>query len=91
MIACDVYVEDKTDPNKAPKRARIPQNALNWLMEKLEAQKGPILDLQDDTLGQLNAMEQMGQQGQGMPPNMMGGSGNMQGEAMPNQPMPGVM
>lgn len=37
MIACDMYVPD-SDPNKAPKRVRVPYQALDWLVKTLEKQ-----------------------------------------------------
>jgi len=46
-IGVDMYVEDKTDPSKAPKRARIPQSSLQWLMTQIEAQSGPLMELND--------------------------------------------
>lgn len=38
LIACDLYVENKEDPSKEPKRARVPQRALSWLLDRLEEQ-----------------------------------------------------
>jgi hypothetical protein len=87
LIACDIYVEDKADPGKAPKRARIPQKALDWLMGKLEAQQGLVQSIEGQNLGEMqtsegirNAMNQ-GQPGEGMPPGMPG----MESQGMPPQ------
>ena len=80
MIAVDMYVENKDDPTKAPKRARIPQMALNWLIKQLESQAGSLSKLEQmssatqasvaDMLGQANQPPGMppGMAGQGMPP-----------------------
>jgi len=38
MIACEMYVENKTDPMKPPKRVRVPYMALDWLINMLEKQ-----------------------------------------------------
>lgn len=38
MIAADLYIPDPQDPTKAAKRVRIPYQALDWLVQKLEAQ-----------------------------------------------------
>jgi hypothetical protein len=38
LIACDLYTQDPKDPMKAAKRARIPYQALDWLVQQLEAQ-----------------------------------------------------
>lgn len=37
MIACDLYVADPKNPESS-KRARVPQEALNWLFQRLQAQ-----------------------------------------------------
>ena len=37
MIACDMYVP-ADDPSKAPKRVRVPYQALDWLVKTLEVQ-----------------------------------------------------
>lgn len=82
MVGADVYVEDPEKPEKAPKRARIPQRALEWLIERLE-QQGMTLDkleeMNGEALRQLaSSMGQQGLLGQGQPPMPA-----MGGEAMP--------
>lgn len=37
MVVCDIYVPDPEDPNKT-RRARIPYEALDWLIKRLEEQ-----------------------------------------------------
>jgi hypothetical protein len=76
MIACEMYVEtDEVDSNgnpKAPKRARIPQRALVWLIETLEAQNGSMEQLEAMNEGAMAEIAQyMGQQQQ-MPPEAQG-------------------
>lgn len=70
MIACDMYV-DNPDPKKAPKRARIPQRALDWLVKQLEAQSGSLQRLEQMNGGEANdmhaLMQRQGAQA-GMPP-----------------------
>jgi len=94
MIACDMYVESD-DPEKAPKRARIPQNALNWLVKQLEFQSGPIDSMSQLTGGALSglaealAQQQQPQGGAGQLPPGMGMPGPApQGPAMPGPAMP---
>lgn len=38
LIACDMYVPDPSDPQKAAKRIRVPYQALDWLVKTLESQ-----------------------------------------------------
>ncbi len=38
LIACDMYVPDPSDPQKAAKRVRVPYQALDWLIKTLESQ-----------------------------------------------------
>jgi len=40
-VRCDYYVEHPTDPNKSV-TAKIPSEALNWLIKQLEAQGSPL-------------------------------------------------
>ena len=46
MVAVDMYVPND-DPEKAPKRARIPQKAVEWLLSQLESQ-GMSLDKMEE-------------------------------------------
>jgi hypothetical protein len=48
MVAADMYVPD-TDPNKAPKRVRIPYQALDWLLKQLQQQ-----GMTQDAMQQMN-------------------------------------
>lgn len=38
LVACDFYIPDSQDPQKLPKRARIPSEALQWLLDRLQKQ-----------------------------------------------------
>jgi len=58
LIACDMYVPSP-DPKKAPKRARIPQRALDWLMKLLSSQGASLEQLENMELGQLQAFQQV--------------------------------
>lgn len=59
LIACDMYVPDKVDPNKVPKRVRIPYDALNWLVQTLEAQGKSLDQLETMNQGVLSQMADM--------------------------------
>lgn len=59
LIACDLYVEDKENPDKQPKRARVPERALSWLMERLEEQGLSAAKLESMNQGALAEMAQM--------------------------------
>lgn len=87
MIACDMYVEDP-DPTKAPKRARVPQRALNWLLDQLEAQGLSLAQLENQNQGALAEMAQMlgAQQGVASPgqlPSLIAGEANIPGSVVP--------
>lgn len=58
LIGCDMYVEDQ-DPSKAPKRARIPQRALSWLIDQLAAQGMSMQQMESMNQGALTEMAQM--------------------------------
>lgn len=48
MVAADMYVPDQ-DPKKAPKRVRIPYQALDWLLKQLQQQ-----GMTQDAMQQMN-------------------------------------
>lgn len=70
MIGCDMYVE-ADDPSKAPKRARIPQRALDWLVRTLEAQHGSLQQLSNKTGGELEGQLQQTQPQEQAQPGQM--------------------
>ena len=68
MVACDIYLPPE-DPTKAPKRARIPYEAVDWLMKTLEKQ-----GMSQDKMEQMNQnqlLEAMKLMQQGGPPQAM--------------------
>lgn len=58
MIACDMYVQGD-DSSKEAKRVRIPQNAVEWLVDKLEAQGQDLSKLESMNTESLAQMAQM--------------------------------
>lgn len=38
LVACDFYVPDPQNPQKLPKRVRLPSEALDWLIKHLDSQ-----------------------------------------------------
>lgn len=72
LVACDVYIPHPTDPSKLPRRARIPFEAVQWLLKKLESQglsQQSLQSLPPSTIGEMNQMglSSIGMdQGQGM-------------------------
>lgn len=58
LIACEMYVEDP-DPTKQPKRARIPQRALSWLLDRLAEQGMTLQQMEGMNQGALTEMAQM--------------------------------
>ena len=105
MVTCDIYVSDSKDPAKAPKRARVPYRALDWLIKQLEAQGQSLEELENMNQGAVAQMAQMFTQNQS-PPNGMGGmnagagmpagapndprNGNQQQPRNPTNPGPGI-
>lgn len=91
MIACDMYVPNEEDPSKAPRRARIPQNSLDWLIQRLEAQGQNLQKLEQ--MNQANLIEIAGYTHQGQPQLLPPGAGPQGGPQMPNRmgggPSPG--
>jgi hypothetical protein len=75
MIACDMYVPSK-DPNSAPKRVRVPYEALNHLIEQLTSQGSSQQALEG--IGNQGALADISQmytqsQGQALPSPQVGG------------------
>lgn len=57
LIACDFYVPEE-DPNKAPKRVRLPYGALDWLVKTLEAQGRSLDELENMNAAQMMQISQ---------------------------------
>lgn len=66
LLACDMYVP-ADDPSKAPKRVRVPYQALDWLLKNLE-QQGMSTKVMED-MNQAQLAEIAGQQSQMMSSN----------------------
>lgn len=83
MVACDLYVpKSKEDPTKT-QRARIPYEALTWLIKQLEAQGQSLEVLEQMNQGALAQMSDLLLSKQPLPPaNGMAGGANP-GEVMP--------
>jgi hypothetical protein len=73
MVTCDLYVTDPADPTKErTKRARLPYEALQWLIKRLETQGQSLDQLEQMNQGALAQMStQMLQAKQGMPADGM--------------------
>lgn len=71
MVAADMYVPNE-DPNKTPKRVRVPYQALDWLLKQLE-QQGMSMQ----------AMESMNQAQVAEVAGMLLGEGAQQGQQSP--------
>lgn len=63
MIACDMYVAND-DPEKAPKRVRVPYQSLEWLLKVLEQQGSSLQNMEQMNQAQLAELAQVGAQGQ---------------------------
>lgn len=99
MIACDMYVDDPQNAGKAPKRVRVPYQALDWLIKQMESQGMTLQKLesmqqsaQAGVAGQF-LQQQQGMGGQGRPPMSGPGAGPLPGVAngngIPNISRPG--
>ncbi len=77
LVKADVYIADSDDPTKQPKRAQIPQRALEWLIKRLEDQGNSLDRLEQLNKQSLVEMAQMignnGAQQMAMPPDPRGG------------------
>lgn len=72
LVVCDLYVSDPDNPTKT-RRARVPYDALSWLIKKLEAQGTALDKLEEQSLGvqaQLADMSMAQQQPGMIPPNL---------------------
>lgn len=65
LVACDVYVPAE-DPTKAPKRARIPYQAIDWLIKTLETQGMSMQAMESMNQAQMSEVAHM-MLGGGMP------------------------
>lgn len=59
LVACDFYVPDPKNPEKLPKRVRLPSEALDWLIKQLDSQGSSQQTLTNQTQGALADMSGM--------------------------------
>ncbi len=100
LVACDFYVPDPQNPQKLPKRVRLPSEALSWLINQLDSQGSDQSTLEGLNQGAQNDMATMlvnklgmlgGGQGQGaMMPQRPMGQPQMSLPPMTGQPHPGI-
>lgn len=58
MVVCDIYVQDPANPANT-RRARIPYESIQWLIQRLETQGSSLQQLEDMNQGALAQMSQM--------------------------------
>ncbi len=78
LVACDFYVPDPNNPEKLPKRVRLPSEAMSWLIKQLDSQGTDQQTLQNLSQGALSEMSSMFM-------NKLGPSGGGMQTAMPPQ------
>jgi hypothetical protein len=85
MVGVDLYVANKEDPSKAPKRARLPTSAVEWLVKQMEAQGQTMEKLEKYDQGNLAKISEMllSSAAQGNAPGGMNGTGNINGGGIP--------
>lgn len=81
LVVCDLYVSDPANPEKT-RRARVPYDALSWLIQKLERQGTALKDLEMQTKGVQSdlariALQEMGQSSQDVNGGLMNQAGTM--------------
>lgn len=59
LVACDFYVPDPANPQKLPKRVRLPSEAMDWLIKQLDSQGSDQQTLEGVSKGALGEMSQM--------------------------------
>jgi len=70
MIATDMYVPNPKGPDKPAKRVRIPYQALDWLVKRLEAQGATIEKMENMNKGQMaEVADMLLGQARGLPAN----------------------
>lgn len=98
LVACDFYVGDPNNPEKLPKRIRLPSEAVQWLINQLDSQGssqkalegipgGAIAQMSTMLTSQPQASPGMGQP---MAQNHMPGPNQSQAP-MPGRPIPAPM
>jgi hypothetical protein len=59
MIATDMYVPNPAGPDKPAKRVRIPYQALDWLVQRLESQGASLDKIETMNKGAMSEMADM--------------------------------
>lgn len=59
LVTCDFYIPDPKDPTNQAKRAKVPQRAMEWLMQRLEEQGASQDKLEDMNVTALSEMATM--------------------------------
>lgn len=75
LVTCDFYVPDTQNPENQAKRAKLPQRALEWLMERLNEQGASIDKLEGMNAQALSDMAEMILQGKIAPGQGSPGAG----------------
>lgn len=98
LVACDFYVPDPANPQKLPKRVRLPSEALSWLINQLDSQGSDQSTLEGLNQGAQNDMANTflnklgmlgGQSGANLPQRPIGPP-PMALPQMTGQPHPGI-
>jgi hypothetical protein len=84
LVACDFYTPDPGNPEKLPKRVRIPSEAIDWLMKQLQSQGSDQQTLDNMNKGALAQMSTMIMQ---KIASQRGVSGQPMAQQMPQQSM----
>lgn len=85
MVTCDFYVPDPKDPSNT-RRARLPYEAVQWLIQRMEQQGSSLQTLEGVQQGAVADMARMmlqNKQSPGQMPQGMGAAPGLQGQASP--------
>lgn len=59
LVACDFYVPDPNNPEKLPKRVRVPSESIDWLLKQLNTQGSSQQNLDNLSKGAVGDISQM--------------------------------
>lgn len=79
LTACDFYVQPKDDPKALPKRVRLPSEALQWLIQKLDTQgstQEELDNMNQQNLAEISSMMPRNQASEGMTNGQPGNNGS---------------
>jgi hypothetical protein len=82
LITCDMYVADPKNPDNQAKRVKIPERALDWVMQKLSEQGASLEKLQSMNGKVLEEVAQAVSQGRQQLPSQPQPNGNVQPQAI---------